>query len=226
MSGAARGHRVVLADDHELVRSGIRALLEKQGGLQVVGEVSDGRKAVRSARDLKAELVVMDVEMPGLNGIEATRQIVSEIGGVKVLCLSVHSSPRFVEAAFEAGAAGYLLKDSTTDELAQAIATVLSGRTYLSPAIAGAALGPLRRHGTTADSAFSVLTGREREVLQLLAEGRSTGEIAERLCVSSKTVYFHRQQMMGKLGIRSVSGLTRYAIQEGLSGIELPDQGG
>ncbi len=216
------GHRIVLADDHELVRSGLRALLERQGDLAVIGEVGDGRDAVRSARELRPELVVMDVEMPGLNGIEATRQIAVENGGVKVLCLSMHSSPRFVEAAFEAGAAGYLLKDSATDELALAVRTVLAGRTYVSPAVAGAAVGPYRRPGPAVASAFTVLTGREREVLQLLAEGCSTRKIASRLSLSPKTVYSHREQMMEKLGIHSVAELTRYAIQEGLTSIELP----
>ncbi len=216
-------HRIVLADDHELVRSGLRALLERQGDLAVVGEVRDGRDAVRSARELRPELVVMDVEMPSLNGIEATRQIASEVNGTKVLCLSMHASPRFVEAAFEAGAAGYLLKDSATDELVRAVRTVLAGRPYLSPALAEAAAGALRRHGAPAEaSAFTLLTGREREVLQLLAEGCSTSEIASRLCLSAKTVYFHREQMMDKLGIRSVAGLTRYAIEEGLTSIEVP----
>ncbi len=216
-------HRIVLADDHQLVRSGLRALLEQQDDLAVVGEVRDGRDAVRTARELRPELVVMDVEMPGLNGIEATRQIASQACGVQVLCLSMHSSSRFVEAAFESGAAGYLLKDSAAEELVRAIRTVLSGRTYVSPAVAGAAVGHNRRAGPPAvASAFTLLTGREREVLQLLAEGCSTQEIARRLHMGAKTVYTHREQMMEKLAIRSVAGLTRYAIQEGLTAIELP----
>lgn len=219
---AALSHRVVLADDHELFRSGLRALLERQEDLAVIGEVQDGRDAVRSARELGPDLVVMDVEMPGLNGIEATRQIVSEASGVRVLCLSMHASSRFVEAAFEAGAHGYLLKDSATDELVRAVRAVLSGRTYVSPAVGAAAVAPYGRNGLpAADSAFTLLSGREREVLQLLAEGCSTSEIASRLCLSPKTIYFHREQMMEKLGIRSVAGLTRYAIQEGLTGLEL-----
>ncbi len=223
MSGSGTSHRVILADDHELVRSGLRALLERQGNVEIVREIGDGRAAVRSARELRPELVVMDVEMPVLNGIEATRQIASEVKGTKVLCLSMHTSARFVEAAFEAGAAGYLLKDSATNELALAIRTVLSGRTYVSPAIAGAVVGHVRATDQAAGpSAFTALTGRQREVLQLLAEGRSTEEIASRLFLSPKTVYFHREQMMDKLGIRSVAGLTRYAIQEGLTAIELP----
>ena len=213
--------RIVLADDHQLVRSGLRALLERQPGLEVVGEAGDGRKAVWAAQDLRPDLVVMDLEMPGLNGIEATRQIASEVQGVKVLCLSMHSSARFVEAAFQAGAAGYLLKDSATDELSRAVDTVLAGRTYVSPAIAGAALGPLLDHAPrSAGTAFSLLTPREREVLQLLAEGRSTREIADRLCVTSKTVYYHRERTMEKLGIHTVAGLTRYAIEQGLTSLE------
>ncbi len=216
-------HRIVLADDHELFRSGLRTLLEKQSDLAVIGEVRDGREAVRSARGLRPELVVMDIEMPGLNGIEATRQIASEVGGVKVLCLSMHSSSRFVEAAFEAGAAGYLLKDSAQEELVLAIRKVLSGQAYVSSALSEAAVGALRRHRSPAGaSAFTVLTGREREVLQLLAEGRSTQETASCLCMSPKTVYTHREQMMEKLGIHSVAGLTRYAIREGLTAFEPP----
>ncbi len=214
-------HRIVLADDHQLVRSGLRALLERQGDLAVVGEVGDGREAVRSARELQPALVVMDVEMPGLNGIEATRQIASEVDGVRVLCLSMHSSRRFVEAAFEAGAAGYLLKDSATDELVRAIRTVLTGRTYVSPGVSDAAVGPFRHGSPAGASVFTLLTGREREVLQLLAEGCSTEEIAARVSLSPKTVYYHREQVMEKLGIRSVAELTRYAIQEGLTPAEL-----
>ncbi len=217
-------HRIVLADDHQLVRSGLRELLERQGDLAVVGEVGDGREAVRSARELRPELVVMDVEMPGLNGIKATRQIASEVGGVRVLCLSMHSSPRFVEAAFEAGAAGYLLKDSATDELLRAIRAVLTGRTYVSPAVAGAAI--CRRGSPAGETAFTLLTGREREVLQLLAEGCSTREIAKRISLSPKTVYYYREQVMDKLGIGSVAGLTRYAIREGLTPAELADPTG
>ena len=219
--------RVLLADDHQLVRGGLRALLERQPGLEVVGEAGDGRKAVWAARDLRPDLVVMDVEMPGLNGIEATRQIVSEVGGVRVLCLSMHGSARFVEAAFEAGASGYLLKDSATEELSLAVDTVLAGRTYVSPAIAGEALDSMLHHARwPAGTAFSRLTSREREVLQLLAEGRSTREIAGRLCLSLKTVYYHREQLMEKLDIRSVAGLTRYAIEQGLTGVELPAPAG
>ncbi len=217
-------HRIVLADDHQLVRSGLRALLEQQGDLAVIGEVGDGREAVRSARELRPELVVMDLEMPGLNGVEATRLIVSEVVGAKVLSLSMHSSPRFVEAAFAAGAAGYLLKDSTTEELVRAVRTVLSGRTYVSPAISDAAIG--RRGSPAGASAFTLLTGRERQVLQLLAEGCTTEQIANRLCLSAKTVYYYREQVMDKLAIRSVAGLTRYAIQEGLTPAELADRTG
>ena len=220
---AAMSHRIVVADGHELFRCGLRALLENRDGLAVVGEVRDGREAVRSACELRPDLVMMAVELPGLNGIEATRQIASEVFEVKVLCLARHDSPRFVEAAFEAGAAGYLLKDSAEEELVRAIRTVLSSRPYVSPAIADAAAFALRRHVSPAlASAFTILTEREREVLQLLAEGCSTREIASRICISPKTVYTHREHMMEKLGIHSVAGLTRYAIEEGLTSIALP----
>ncbi len=216
-------HRILLADDHELVRGGFRALIQSDSDLAVVGEVGDGREAVRAARELQAALVVMDVEMPNLNGIEAARQITAEVDGTKVLCLSMHSSPSLVKAAFEAGAAGYLLKDSAPEELVRAIRTVLAGRTYLSPALADAMAEALRAGPGAQGSAFTRLTGREREVLQLLAEGCSTADIASRLHMSTKTVYTHREQIMDKLDIRSVAGLTRYAIREGLTGVELPD---
>ena len=187
-------HSILLADDHELVRSGLRALLERQVDLEVIAEAKDGREAVRLAGDLRPDLVMMDVAMPGLNGIEATRQIGSGVNGVKVLCLSIHSSARFVEAAFAAGAAGYLLKDSATEELVRAVRTVLSGGAYVSPAVS-ANLVAILQPPPTGSSAFTRLTGREREVLQLLAEGCSTREIASRLYISPKTVYSHREQI-------------------------------
>lgn len=217
----ATSHGIVLADAHELVRHGIRALLEKQPDLTVIGEAGNGPEAFLSAHELRPELVVMDVEMPGLNGIDTARRIVSEIDGVAVLCLSMHSSSRFVEAAFEAGAAGYLLKDSPEEEFVRAVHTVLSGHTYASPAISDAMVGALRQNDPPEGaSAFTLLTGREREVLQLSAEGCSTREIASNLYISPKTVYTHRQHLMEKLDIHSVAGLTRYAIREGLTSSE------
>ncbi len=218
--------RILLADDHRLFADGLRGLLLQERGLEVVATAKDGREAVRLARQLRPDLVIMDLSMPGMSGIEATRQITSELAGIKVLCLSMHTETHFVEAALEAGARGYLLKDSALEELAEAVRTVSAGRSYLSPAVAGSVLEALRDHRPLAGkSAHELLTPREREVLQLVAEGRSTKEIAAELHVSTKTVLTHREHLMDKLRIRSVAGLTKYAVLEGLtsSGPEYTD---
>ncbi len=209
-------HRVLLADDHELFSNGLRELLQQQGDLEVVAEARDGREAVRAARKARPELVLMDLAMPGLNGVEATRRITSELG-VKVLALSMHREARFVEAALEAGAHGYLLKSSAFEELVAAIRTVLSGSTYLSPAIAGTVVQALRSRPASAETAYSLLSAREREVLQLLAEGLSSKQIAARLGRSPRTVHSHRERIMDKLDVHSLAGLIRYALQEGLA---------
>ena len=216
--------RILLADDHELFLSGLLALLEKEPDMEVVGEAKDGREACRKAQELAPDLVLMDISMPGLNGIEATRQIATDRGvGVKVVCLSMHTESRFVEAALKSGAAGYLLKDSEPRELVRAIRVVMMGRTYISPAVAGTLVDALKDQRPLAgSSAFTLLTEREREVLQLLAEGHSTREIAEQLYMSPKTVATHREHLMNKLHIRSIAGLTKYAILEGLTSSE-PD---
>ncbi len=214
-------HRILLADDHELFSSGIQSLFLRESDLEVVARVEDGREAGRVARELRPDLVLMDLAMPVLNGIEATRQITTELDGVRVLVLSMHSEARFVEAALEAGASGYLLKSAAFEELVRAIREVLAGRTYLSTAIAATVVEVLRRRAPTAESAFSVLTGREREVLQLMAEGHSTKAIASLLYLSPKTVHTHRERIRAKLGIDGVAGLIRYAIQEGLTSSDL-----
>ncbi len=211
--------RVLLADDHQLFLEGLRALLGEQPGIVVVGEAANGRQAVAAARNLEPQIVVMDLSMPGMNGIEATRRIVRELPDVKVICLSMHSEARFVEAALEAGAAGYLLKDCASDELLSAVETVSAGKTYISPSIAGLVVTALRSRERQS-TAFTLLTQREREVLQLLAEGHSTKEIAEHLGVSIKTVGTHREHIMQKLDIHSIAGLTKYAIGEGLTSAE------
>jgi DNA-binding NarL/FixJ family response regulator len=209
--------RLILCDDHRIFREGLKTLLEKEPGLQVVAEAADGPAAVAAAQQSSPDLVIMDISLPKLNGIEAARRLLAARPETKVIILSMHADRRFVKEALKAGASAYLLKDSAFDELLTAVAAVLEGKTYLSPAIAHIVVEECVGRGARAeDAAFSVLTAREREVLQLLAEGRSTKQIALHLQVSVKTVETHRMQVMKKLRIDSIAGLTRYAIQEGL----------
>ncbi len=212
--------RVILADDHQIVLDGLRALLEKQPCVEIVDEVQDGLAAFKSARQHYPDIVIMDLTMPGMNGMEAIRRICDEVEDVKVLCLSMHSENRFVLAALEAGASGYLLKDCASEELLRALRTVKSGQLYLSPAIARTALDGYKTRDTEKSSVFSLLTDREREVLQLLAEGFTTKEVATRLGLSLKTVGTHREHLMAKLDIHNIAGLTKYAIREGLTSSE------
>ncbi len=208
-----------MADDHKIIRDGLRSLLGTIPGMIVVGEAEDGRQALRIARKHKPDLIIMDISMPDLNGIEATRQILSESPGTKVIALSMHSDRQFVVGMFRAGVSGYLLKNGAFEELVHAIETVRKNETYLSPKIAGILIRDLL--DTTEDnSASSILTAREREVLQLVAEGRSTKDIASDLNVSVKTVETHRKQIMDKLEIRSVAELTKFALREGITDLE------
>jgi len=213
--------RILLADDHQIFREGLASLLERQQDMDVIQQASDGLQAVRVSRDLKPDVVVMDLTMPGMNGIEATRLITNEVPGVKVLCLSVHGDTQFISAVLDAGASGYLLKDCAFEELVTAIHTVMGNQIYLSPGIAGTLVDDYKaRRPESAPSAFSQLTEREREIVQLLAEGQSTKEIAERLCLSVKTVGTHREHLMAKLHVHSLAQLTKYAIREGLTSVE------
>jgi two-component system, NarL family, response regulator NreC len=213
--------KILLADDHKIIRDGLRALIEKEPNMEVVAEACDGRTTVKKAKELTPHIIVIDISMPDLNGIEATRQIISNTPNSKIIALSMHSDRRFVMNMLEAGAAGYLLKDSAFEELSMAIKTVLSGKTYLSPAIAGVVVDDAMRHSTQKGSQTRVeLTAREREVLQLLAEGHTTKRIASQLNVSVKTVETHRRQIMEKLDIHSVAELTKYAVREGLTSLE------
>lgn len=213
--------RILLVDDHEILLGGLRSLLEGEPDLEIVGEARDGVEAVRLAEQLGPDLIVMDVSMPGLNGIEATRRITAKTPATAVLCLSSHSDSVMVEAMLEAGASGYLLKDHAVDELLRAIRSVSNGETYLSPRIAGGVVQSLLNGSRSeTSSAQTVLTDREREVLQLIAEGYSNKLIAERLNVSAKTVGTHREHVMQKLDIHTVAGLTKYAIQQGLTSPE------
>lgn len=210
--------RIVIADDHRIVREGLRHLLEKRTDFTVVGEASDGESAVRLARELKPDIVIVDISMPGLNGIEATRRILAERPDIRVLALSMHSDRRFVIETLKAGASGYLLKDSAFDELARAIEVVMARGAFLSPAITEMVVRDyVAQSGCEDAAAFSVLTPREREVLQLMAEGEPTRAIAAHLAVSVKTVETYRQQIMEKLDLHSVAELTKYAVREGLT---------
>ena len=189
--------------------------------MEVIRQASDGLQAVELSRDLDPDVVVMDLTMPGMNGIEATRLITNEVPGVKVLCLSVHSDTQFISAVLDAGASGYLLKECAFEELVTAIHTVIGNQMYLSPGIAGTVVDDYKaRRPELGASAFSKLTEREREIVQLLAEGQSTKEIADRLCLSVKTVGTHREHLMAKLQIHSLAQLTKYAIREGLTSVE------
>ncbi|MBW2465985.1 MAG: response regulator transcription factor [Deltaproteobacteria bacterium] len=214
--------RVLIADDHKIMLAGLRSLLEKQTDFEVVGEAENGRKAVQLAREKKPDVVVMDVSMPDLNGMEATTQIIESIPETKVIALSMHSDKRFVMGMLRAGASGYLLKDCASQELANAIIQVSSNKKYLSPEITGVVIDDFLQGGDAehADAASSVLSAREREVLQLIAEGWSTKQIAAHLYVSVKTIETHRRQIMKKLDLHTIADLTKYAIREGLTSIE------
>jgi DNA-binding NarL/FixJ family response regulator len=210
--------KVLLADDHRIMRECLNSLIEQESDMKVVGEAEDGRVAVRLARELSPDMVIMDITMPDLNGVEATQQILSESPDVKVLALSMHSDEHFVAGMLKAGGSGYLLKDCAAEELVQAIRSVVSGEQYLSAKIAGIVIESYRR-GLPKEQLNNVpeLTTREREVLQLVAEGNTSKKIADRLYVSVKTVDAHRQKIMDKLNIRTVAGLTKFAIQKGLT---------
>ena len=212
--------KLLLVDDHKIMRHGIRSLLEKESCMEVLEETNNGRTAIELARNLAPDVVIMDIAMHDLNGIEATRQITTELPEVKVIMLSMHSDRQMVADALQAGASGYLLKDCEFEELVRAIETVVSNRTYLSPEIADILVENfVRKSPLSESSASSILTTREREVLQLLAEGKSTREIAVALCLSTKTVETHRRQMMEKLNIYNVAHLVKYAISQGLTSL-------
>lgn len=221
--------KLLLCDDHRMMRDGLRAILEKEG-LQVVGEAANGRDVITLASELKPDVVVMDISMPELNGIDATRLLLAEAPGIKVIGLSMNSDRRYVIAMFAAGAVGYLLKSSASEELIQAVRAVASNLKYVSPSVvgsfvddciarAGEPADATSRHGTGPASARP-LSPREREVLQLLAEGRSSKDIAARLDIAGTTVETHRRQIMDKLGLRTVAELTKYAVREGLTSLE------
>ena len=215
--------RILLADDHRILREGLRSLLAQEPDIAVVGEASDGEQVVALARELRPDLVIMDVVMPGIDGIAATRQIRAECPETRVIALSMHSDRRFVSEMVRAGALGYLVKDSAFEELNQAVRTVMANRPYLSAVITGTLVEDFVRQTSAQErppvSPLQMLTTREQEVLRLLADGKRVKEIAHLLTISAKTVESHRQNIMDKLEIHSTIELTRYALREGLTSI-------
>jgi DNA-binding NarL/FixJ family response regulator len=210
--------RTLLAEDHTIVRKGLRSLLDGAGGIQVVGEAADGREAVDKVRHLLPDVVVMDIAMPGLNGLEATRQIRKQFPKVKVLILTMHADEEHILQILQAGASGYVVKQDAPEELVSAVQTVDRGDLFLSPSISRTVIQEyIRRAEAMAGRvSYEPLTPREREVLQLIAEGRPPREIAEILRISVKTVETHRAHLMRKLDARSTADLTRYAIRKGI----------
>ncbi|MHC4165664.1 MAG: response regulator [Planctomycetota bacterium] len=208
--------RIMLADDHAILRHALSKSFQQEEDFKVIGQARDGRSTVELARELSPDVVVMDIAMPDLNGMEATRQIVAECPCIKVVALSMYSSNKYVREMFRAGAKGYLLKDCLFDELLQAIRTVVDGKIYISPSVGHTVIEDYLS-GPEEHSAFEVLSKREREILQLLAEGKTTKEAARLLQISPKTAQAHRLRVMNKLVIDNVAQLTKYAVQEGLT---------
>lgn len=211
--------KIILADDHAIVRDGLRALLESQNDLQVIGVAADGREAVRLTLDLKPDVAVMDISMPNLNGIDATQQILDSSPTTQVIILSMHSTPEHIFRALQAGARGYLLKESAGVEVSNAVRAVHSGQRYLSQKIADVMIDDYIEQ-RQATSPLDSLSGREREILQLIVEGKSSADAAQILSLSPKTVESYRSRLMQKLNINDLPSLVKFAIQHGLTPLE------
>jgi len=212
--------KILLADDHQILREGLRRMIEKEQNMEVVGEAEDGRSTVKMAKKLLPDIVVMDITMPDLNGMDATRKIISEVPGVKVLALSMHQDVKYISGMLEAGAMGYILKGCKFEELVTAIRSVANKNVYLSPKIADMVVKGYLGKGPK-KFAQPIISDREREVLQLLAEGNSVKETAFKLGVSAKTIETHRRHIMEKLQINNSSELVKYALREGLITLDL-----
>ncbi len=208
--------RILLADDHKIVREGLKNLIESVSTMKVIGEADDGRKAVKFVKELKPEVVIMDVSMPGLNGIDATRQILNEFPEMKIIALSMHANKQLISGILKAGAYGYLLKDCASAELINAIRTVMANQKFLSKGVAGF----FSENINSFTKEEAKLSDREREVLQLIAEGHSSKEIGEILFLSSKTVDAHRKNIMDKLDLHTIPELTKYAVKNGLTSLD------
>lgn len=212
---------VVLVDDHVVMREGLRRILEQAKDVRVDGESGDGLAAIELVRRRAPDVVVMDIAMPGLNGVEATRRIRAESPTVNVVALSAYADKRYVLAMVDAGAKGFVVKAGAAEELLMAVRAAAKGQSYLSPHVAGALVQAYARRLFPEDnSAYTLLSAREREVVQLLAEGKTSKEIAARLSIAAKTVEVHRRNVMKKLGLHSVADLTKYAVREGLTSLE------
>lgn len=209
--------KTIVVDDHKLVRRGLCALLKDRPDIEVVGEADNGRDAIVMVEKLAPRLVIMDPSMPGLNGADATGQIKHEFPKVKVIALSMHSDRRFVSKMLSAGASAYLLKSCDEDELFRAIDLVMDGKTYLSPDVTGMVVEEMVNPSQTNTKVLAILSGREREILQLVAEGKSAKEIGTRLNVSARTIDSHRSHIMAKLELYTVADLTKYAVKVGLT---------
>ena len=213
--------KIVLADDHKIVREGLKNLLDKEWDIEIIGEADNGRAALQIVQNLDPDIIIMDIGMPQLNGIEAAKRIKEISPEIKIIALSMHSDKQFVTGMLQAGSSGYLLKDCAVDELVDAIRTVVDNKIYLSSEISGIVVNEYMQNLTKLDeSNFSDLTDREREVLQLIAEGTTTKNISERLFISVKTVESHRKNIMDKLKLYTVPELTKYAIRSGLTSLE------
>ena len=211
--------RIVLADDHAIVRHSLSRILQNEPGIDIIGQAQDGHSTVELVKELSPEIVMMDISMPDLNGVEATRLIVKESPTVKVIGLSMHSSDKYVREMFKAGASGYLLKNCPFEELVEAVKAVAQGKIYVSPSVGDIVVNDYISKPDEV-SVFSVLSQREREVLQLITEGKTTRQAAKHLHISPKTVEIHRLRIMNKLNIDNIAQLTKYAIQEGLTSPE------
>ena len=212
--------RILLADDHGIIRQGLRSLLEKQPDMEVVGEAEDGQKALELIRQLVPDVVIMDVTMPNLNGIGATKQITREFPKVKVLALSIHSNKRFVADMLRAGAAGYILKECLLEEFIEAIRTITAGKIYFSSKITDVVVDDYMDHLSESTKPTKPLTDKEQQILQCIANGIPIKDIATQMNLSIKTIEFNRRQIMKKLKIYSIAALTKYAIREGLTSLE------
>ena len=213
--------RILLVDDHKIMREGLRGLLERRDDFEVVAEAETGRRALELAKKLRPDIVIMDILMPDMNGIDATAQIMDEVSGIKIIALSMHSDKRYVLKMLRAGAQGYLRKDCASEELTTAIQTVLSDQIYISPQLRGFEVtGPIQKSVFVNSLTSALLSPKEREVLQLIAEGNSTKQVAMHLGIAEKTVEKHRQRIIEKLDIHSIAELTKYAIREGLTSAE------